>query len=293
MPDGRRVVTASADRTARIWDTRTGAVLQLKGHTDTVNAVAVTPDGARIVTGSRDATARLWDASTGAELLQLKHTGAVYGVAVTPDGSRLVTGSRDATSRLWDLASQRQVFSLQARQALIDHAKAVVPRCLTIEQRKTFLLRPMPPRWCIEMRKYPYDAEAWRTEDGLDSSIASAFGDFADGAVKAGDFPKALEAADLGIRFGPKEIWIRMNRAHALMFLDRTKEARAEYEKYRGTMLLFSNREILWEKAVVEDFAEYRAHFRQHQLMTDIERLFKPSLPDEAGEPGTIAGFGE
>jgi hypothetical protein len=58
-------------------------------------------------------------------------------------------------------------------------------------------------------------------------------------------------------------------------------------------MLLFSNREILWEKAVVEDFAEYRAHFRQHQLMTDIERLFKPSLPDEAGEPGTIAGFGE
>jgi hypothetical protein len=42
-----------------------------------------------------------------------------------------------------------------------------------------------------------------------------------------------------------------------------------------GGLLPFSNREILWERAVVEDFAEYRAHFRQHQLMTDIERLFK------------------
>lgn len=166
------------------------------------------------------------------------------------------------------------------RQALIDYAKAVVPRCLTIEQRKTFLLRPMPPRWCIEMRKYPYDADAWTTKDALDSTIAGAFGDFADEAVKAGDFQKALEAADLGIRFGPKEIWIKMNRAHALMFLDRTKEARAEYEKYRGTMLPSG----LWEKAVVDDFAEYRAHFHQHQLMTEIEQLFKPSLPVEASE---------
>jgi hypothetical protein len=75
-----------------------------------------------------------------------------------------------------------------------------------------------------------------------------------------------------------------MNRAHALMFLNRTKEARAEYEKYRGTMVLIGNSEILWEKMVVDDFAEYRAHFRQHQLMTEIEWLFKPSLPVEAGE---------
>jgi hypothetical protein len=167
----------------------------------------------------------------------------------------------------------------QARQALIDHAKAVVPRCLTIKQRKTFLLRPKPPPWCIEMRKYPYDAEAWTTEDALDSTIARAFGSFADEAVKAGDFSKGLEAADLGIRFGPKEIWIRMNRAHALMFLDRTKEALAEYKKYRGTM-----QPLLWEKMVVDDFAVYRAHSREHPLMTEIERLFKPSFPVEGGE---------
>jgi WD40 repeat protein len=282
-PDGTRIVTASTDQTARIWDARTGAeLLQLRGHTGPVNSVAVTPDGARIVTASADKTARVWDAQTGAELLQLKgHSDAVFVVAVTPDGDRVVTGSQDGTSRLWDLADQRQSSIPQAHQALIDHAKAVVPRCLTIEQRKTFLLRPMPPRWCIEMRKYPYDAEAWATEEALDSTIAGAFGNFADAALKAGDFPKALEAADLGVRFGPKEIWIRMNRAHALMFLDRRKEARAEYEKYRGTVLPSGR---LWEEGVLDDFTEYRAHFHQHQLMTDIERLFTPSLPIEAGE---------
>ena len=88
-PDGARIVTGSADRTARVWDAKTGAELvQLKGHTDEVRSVAVTPDGARIVTGSADRTARIWDAKTGAELAQLKgHTGAVMGVAVTPDGS--------------------------------------------------------------------------------------------------------------------------------------------------------------------------------------------------------------
>jgi WD40 repeat protein len=158
-PDGARIVTASADRTARIWDARTGAeLLQLRGHTGTVSAVAVTPEGGRVLTGSLDKSARVWDASTGAELLQLRgHTHPVNSVAVTPDGGRVITGSQDATSRLWDLARQRQVPP--PRQALIDYAKAVVPRCLTIEQRKTFLLRPMPPRWCIEMRKYPYDAD--------------------------------------------------------------------------------------------------------------------------------------
>jgi len=42
---------------------------------------------------------------------------------------------------------------------------AVVPGCLTIEQRTTFLLRPMPPHWCIEMRKYRYNVKAWTTDD--------------------------------------------------------------------------------------------------------------------------------
>jgi TPR repeat protein len=55
-------VTASADNTARLWDTKTGAALAvLKGHTAWVRNAGFSPDGARIVTASSDSTARLWD----------------------------------------------------------------------------------------------------------------------------------------------------------------------------------------------------------------------------------------
>ena len=291
-PDGARIVTGSADNTARVWDARTGAeLLQLKGHTGFVNGVAVTPDGARIVTGSADKTVRVWDAHTGDELLQLKgHAATILAVAVTPNGGRIVTGSDDNTARVWDMAqlrpppAQHQVFSIQTRQALVDHAKAAVPRCLTIEQRKTFLLTPMPPHWCIEMRKYPYNVNPWTTDDPRDPDVAGAFGNFANDALIAGDFRKALEAADLGIWFHKEEIWIRINRAHALMFLGQTEKARDEYLTWVGTKLPEAN-DHLWENEVVEDFSRLRKKGREHPLMIEIEqKLVKPSLPVQAGE---------
>ncbi|MCZ6764560.1 MAG: hypothetical protein O7C63_06465 [Alphaproteobacteria bacterium] len=61
-PDGARIVTASLDSTARIWDAKTGAeITVLRGHEDKVISAAFSPDGARIVTASRDNTARIWN----------------------------------------------------------------------------------------------------------------------------------------------------------------------------------------------------------------------------------------
>src|SRR5262249_23699625 len=72
-PDGTRLATTSTDRTARIWDARTGQeLLALRGHTGEVWSVAFSPDGTRLATASRDRTARLWDARAGQELLALR-----------------------------------------------------------------------------------------------------------------------------------------------------------------------------------------------------------------------------
>jgi WD40 repeat protein len=63
-PDGRRIATASQDRTVKLWDSETGhEVLTLRDHTASVICVAFSPDGHRLVSGSMDRTARIWDAT--------------------------------------------------------------------------------------------------------------------------------------------------------------------------------------------------------------------------------------
>jgi len=104
-PNGDRIVTASFDNTARLWDARTGAVLAtLSGHTDRVVSAVFSPDGASVVTASADKTARVWDSKTGAILAALSgHADWVNSAAFSPDGSRVVTASLDRTARIWQL----------------------------------------------------------------------------------------------------------------------------------------------------------------------------------------------
>src|SRR5262249_19056005 len=103
-PDGSRIVTASVDRTAKVWDARTGAgALTLRGHPGAVRPAAFSP--ARPRRGSRrwHRTGKGRDERTRAEVLTLRgHTGAVWSASFSPDGSRIVTGSSDATAKVWD-----------------------------------------------------------------------------------------------------------------------------------------------------------------------------------------------
>jgi energy-coupling factor transporter ATP-binding protein EcfA2 len=102
-PDGQRIVTASSDGTARVWDAGTGDELfTLSGHTYTVKHAAWNPDGRRIVTASSDGTAKVWDAGTGDELFTLSgHTAPVLHAAWDPDGRRIVTARWDGSARIY------------------------------------------------------------------------------------------------------------------------------------------------------------------------------------------------
>ena len=124
-PDGRQAISASDDRTLRLWDLETGQTLRtFEGHTDSVWAVAVTPDGHRALSGSYDRTLVLWDLETGQTLRTLKgHTNIVSAVAVTPDGLRAVSGSWDRTLRLWDLETGQTIRTLEGHT---DNVSAVV-----------------------------------------------------------------------------------------------------------------------------------------------------------------------
>jgi WD40 repeat protein len=114
-PDGTRIVTGSDDRTAKVWDARTGTpLLELAGHKGQVKSVSFSPDGTQVITGSTDQTARVWEAGTGTTRLELKgHTGAVNSVAFSPDGTRIGSGSNDQTTRVWDARTGAPLLELK------------------------------------------------------------------------------------------------------------------------------------------------------------------------------------
>jgi WD40 repeat protein len=93
-PDGRRILTASADKTARVWDSATGVPIgEPMRHEDEIVDAAFSPDGARIATASKDRTARLWDAATLKPLGEpMRHEHPVDHVAFNSTGTRIGDG---------------------------------------------------------------------------------------------------------------------------------------------------------------------------------------------------------
>ncbi len=110
-PDGTKVVTASFDKTARIWDAATGKPIgQPLQHGGFVLRAVFSPDGTKIVTASEDKTARIWNAATGKPIGEpLRHGGYVIDAVFSPDGTKIVTASADKTARIWDAATGKPI----------------------------------------------------------------------------------------------------------------------------------------------------------------------------------------
>lgn len=90
--DGRLLLTASDDGTARLWEIATGYELQrLEGHRDKVTSAVFSPDDHHVLTASDDGTARLWEIGTGREVRQFKGDGKVAVAVFVKDGSSVLT----------------------------------------------------------------------------------------------------------------------------------------------------------------------------------------------------------
>jgi WD40 repeat protein len=101
-PNGARIVTASADKTVRVWEAD-GTSKIVGKHDDEVYSASFSPDGARIVSASKDKEVRIWWLDGPSEPRRLLgHTEAVWSAAFNPDGTRIVSASSDRTVRVWN-----------------------------------------------------------------------------------------------------------------------------------------------------------------------------------------------
>jgi len=103
-PDGRWLATASADKTARIVDPSTGAMLRtLEGHTHHVLTVAWSDDSRWLVTGSADQTAKVWDRETGEAARTIGGFGGeLSAIAFLGRSPRFLSVSVDRHARIHD-----------------------------------------------------------------------------------------------------------------------------------------------------------------------------------------------
>lgn len=101
--DGKRLASASYDKTVQLWDGVSGSnILTYKAHSARVNALAWSPDGKHIASASDDRSVHIWDAETGDTIFFYnKHNGPVNTVAWSPNGTYIASAGDDKTVQVW------------------------------------------------------------------------------------------------------------------------------------------------------------------------------------------------
>jgi WD40 repeat protein/archaellum biogenesis ATPase FlaH len=109
--DNKKIISASYDKTIRIWDLRTGECLQiLEGHRDEVSAVVIVPDRVpdrdKVISTSYDKTIRIWNIASG-DCLHIfqKFDTWVTALAITTDNQQIVCVFADGTLQIWDIVN--------------------------------------------------------------------------------------------------------------------------------------------------------------------------------------------
>lgn len=110
VADGREILTAGADGTARLWSAETGEPRRVfQGDSHFLADATVTPDGASVVAGGSDGLVRFWDAANG-RLLWTLQAHKSYVIGLHYEGSELVTRGFAGDVARWSLPRSEEII---------------------------------------------------------------------------------------------------------------------------------------------------------------------------------------
>lgn len=120
-PDGSRVLTASEDRSLRLYDAASGLLLRsYGGNGGAVTSVAFSPDGTLFVYGVDDGSVTIRNVNTGSLVRDFAgHAGACNAVAFAPNGARVASGGEDNKAIVWNVSDG------SIAQQLVGHTATV------------------------------------------------------------------------------------------------------------------------------------------------------------------------
>ena len=127
-PDGMTAVSASGDRTVKVWDLKTGKRrFTLPDSTGDLFATAIRPDASEVAAAGMDRIIRIWSLTTG-QLLRtaFAHDAGILALRYTHNGKRLISSGEDRTIKIWDATTLADAGSSALRKrAIADWPQAV------------------------------------------------------------------------------------------------------------------------------------------------------------------------
>jgi len=127
-PDGKRIVTATSDSNAYVWDTHTGLQLMVlkhkisdDGYTQHISLAEFSPDGKRIITSANhENSSYIWNADTGEKIFSLE--GGMIA-RFSSSGTRVITGGKNSIAHVWDASTGEKLFTLTGHKNRISSAR--------------------------------------------------------------------------------------------------------------------------------------------------------------------------
>ena len=120
-PTGEKILSASRDKTLRIWNAADGSVKQtFKGHTGFVLSCDYSPNDNHIVSSDAETFCKIWDVRSGKRIVNLKgHTDKVYSVKYSPQGMHIASASCDYTCKVWNAETGGKVSTLKGHELAV------------------------------------------------------------------------------------------------------------------------------------------------------------------------------